>query len=346
MKHLLLAVALSTGLAATAPAWAASSKNTPTEGVDGPVLVLRETTYDAESVTKGDVIVAEFVVRNGGTADLKILSVKPACGCTTEEFDSVIPPGDTGRIVLRVATGRLGAGPLTKSAGVVTNDPKRPKLRLVVEAEVTTLIDVLPSDTVSLRRYVGQKKSQTLLIQAKTEKPLAISDIEVSHDAVRHRLTARNPTPDGLARAWDLEVWLDEETPPGNVNASVKLLTTSPRAPVVPIKVRGTVLGQLEASPQSVYFRVDAESTAQQVLTVTHRNAAEFQLMSSTLQAARIDAKTIAIDTEVIRAGSSYRVTVTYVGGLEPGNYTGKIVMGTSDADEPTVEVPLYVIVT
>ena len=109
MKHVLFVVALFATVAATPPAWAASSKNAPSERVDGPVLVLPDTTYDAKTVTKGEVIVAEFVLRNSGTADLKILSVKPACGCTTGDFDSVIPPGDTGRIVLQVETARFGA---------------------------------------------------------------------------------------------------------------------------------------------------------------------------------------------------------------------------------------------
>ena len=47
-----------------------------------------------------------------------------------------------------------------------------------------------------------------------------------------------------------------------------------------------------------------------------------------------------------MREGASYRVTVTYEGGLDKGNYTGKVILGTSDSEEPSVEVPLYIVVT
>ena len=69
------------------------------------------------------------------------------------------------------------------------------------------------------------------------------------------------------------------------------------------------------------------------------------QITSTGIEGIKIDAKALKIETEAVREGASYRVTVTYQGGLEKGNYTGKVILSTSDTEEPSVEVPLYIVV-
>jgi hypothetical protein len=340
MKQVLSLVALSASLAMTA-----SSHAAPPAG-PSPTLVLEETVHDAGEVLKGEVVVAEFEIRNTGGADLEILAVKPACGCTSPEFDKLIPPGATGRVVLRVDTGRFGAGPLEKTASVSTNDPDQPALRLAVKAAIRTLVDVSPRDTVTFRELRGESKPQTLTIRSKLDDLSEIRRVEVSDEMVRHRLTRKPARAESGQAAWELELWLDEKAPIGRVSAEVKLHTNSAQAAIVPITVRGSIGGHVDVSPSTLHFRVDSEETARKELTISHRSAAEFAVESSTLRAAKIDADVIEIDTEVIREGASYRVIVNYAGGLEPGNYAGRVVLGTSDAQEPSVEVPLYLIVT
>ena len=81
-------------------------------------------------------------------------------------------------------------------------------------------------------------------------------------------------------------------------------------------------------------------------VTVTHRDEnATFKVVSTTVEGPKLDAKAIRIVTEPVKDGQSYRLTVTYLGGLPKGNYNGAIVVKTTDKDEAEVRLPVYVIV-
>lgn len=82
------------------------------------------------------------------------------------------------------------------------------------------------------------------------------------------------------------------------------------------------------------------------VLNLTHRlDSAAFSITGTSVEGSKIDPKAVKVTTETVKAGQSYRLTVTYAGGLEKGNYTGTLIIKTSDKDEPEVKVPLYIVV-
>ena len=378
----------------------------PASAQGTPQMVIEETTFNAGDVPKGEVIEHHFQVKNNGASDLQILSVKPACGCTTPGFDKIVPAGGTGQITLKVDTARF-KGQISKSASVTTNDPAQPNLRLVVNANVKTFIDVLPRDTVTFRQYRGEEKKQELTIRSNEEGEFTIKDVQVNGESIQHELKRTSPN------EYAMSVWLDKQAPIGNISGSLKLLTSSAKEPNVTLSVRGSVLGQISVNPSTLYFRVDGSSSEVQVssnslnmrergelgapivadlekgttlavveqagewskvrspagqegwvfnklvepvkaaaslqskvLNVTHRQAGQFQITSTQVEGQKIDADALKIETEVVREGASYRVTVTYEGGLDKGNYTGKVILGTSDSEEPSVEIPLYIVVT
>ena len=95
------------------------------------------------TIRKGDVLVHEFGIRNEGSADLELTSVRPACGCTVVEYQRVIMPGEVGKVKAVVKTDAF-SGPINKTIAVFTNDPDNPKLKLAVKADVRPYIKVLP----------------------------------------------------------------------------------------------------------------------------------------------------------------------------------------------------------
>jgi hypothetical protein len=86
------------------------------------------------NVEAGAPLEHRFELKNEGTADLQILKVKPACGCTTSNFDSLIAPGKTGGITLAVKHTASYKGEVTKTATVTTNDPDQPTIKLTLRA--------------------------------------------------------------------------------------------------------------------------------------------------------------------------------------------------------------------
>ena len=409
------------GEPAAAPAPAPAPAAAPAIKTDGPQpkLVMGDLIFNAGDVAKGDVILHDFPVKNEGKADLMILSVAPACGCTAPDWTKIIPPGGSGKISLKVDTARF-KGPISKTATVTTNDAEQATFRLTVNATVKTFIDVLPQERVSFRQYRGEEKEQIVTIHSNEPGDFKINDVQVTGEGVKQELTKAT---DGTGD-FKLRVWLDKTAPIGSMNGNIDLITNSGKEPKVSIAVNGTVLGQLSVNPSSLYFRIDtapaggakewrattenlnvrktgdakgasvgkigkdtrltlmeeagdwakirtdstpptegwvsrkfikeapttgvgaASADQAKVVSLTHRlETANVQITSVAVEGQKLDAKSLKVETEPVRPGQSYRVTVTYTGNLEKGNYTGTVVIKTTDKEEPEVKIPVYIVV-
>jgi len=385
---------------------------------DQPKCVVEEMTFNAGDIAKGTTIDHDFVVKNTGKADLMITSVKPSCGCTAPDWTKLVAPGGTGRISLKIDTARF-KGPIQKTATVTTNDPENANFRLTVSANITTYVDVTPSDIVTFRHFRGEEKREELTIKSNEAAPFEIKDVQMSGESaasIKHEVK-KGAGPNEYA----LTLWVDPKAPIGNLNGDVKLVTSSAKEPEVHVTVRGTVLGQITVSPSSLYFRVETGTSSssgawiasadnlnvrergelgspvvtklakgakltslgevgdwlhvrtedgkegwvstklvapepatagaaagggeqQKVVNITHRlEGGSFQITGTEIQGEKLPAASVKVTTEPVKAGQSYRVTVTYSGNLDKGSYTGTLLVKTSDKDEPEVKIPVYV---
>jgi Protein of unknown function (DUF1573). len=100
-----------------------------------PRISIIEPVRNYGSVAQGKVIDWAFVVKNDGGSDLEIKGAVPACSCTATDFDKVIRPGQTGRIMAHVNTAAF-VGPIRKTVTVTSNDPHTPATQLELDAVV------------------------------------------------------------------------------------------------------------------------------------------------------------------------------------------------------------------
>ncbi|HRS54586.1 MAG TPA: DUF1573 domain-containing protein, partial [Bacteroidales bacterium] len=77
-----------------------------------------------------------FTFTNTGDDTLKILTVKPSCGCTASDYTKdPIPPGGQGFInAIYNPTGRPGK--FSKAISVVSNSKTQPNITLIIKGEV------------------------------------------------------------------------------------------------------------------------------------------------------------------------------------------------------------------
>ncbi len=405
-----LALAALSPAAALAQAPAAPAAPAAPSGPQ-PKAVADDLTFNAGDVPKGDVITHDFVVKNTGKADLMILSVQPACGCTAPDWTKIVPPGGTGKITLKVDTARF-KGPISKTATVQTNDPELSSFRLTVNATVTTYIDVTPSETVMFRHYRGEEKREEITLHSNEKGEFKITEVKVTGDGIKHALARSADAPSD----YKLTVWLDPSVPVGPVTGGLTLLTNSTKEPEVAIRVSGTVMGQVTASPSTLYFRVDATAAGSswtpttdnlnirergeigspvvarlaresqltlleeagewakvktesgqagwvakkfiqkaaaasepadqsKILNLSYRQETGFSIMGTAVEGSKLDTGAVKVAVEPVKAGQSYRLTVTYAGDLDKGNYNGTLVIKTNDKAEPEVKIPIYVVV-
>ena len=122
MKKILLACALSFGVAAVAQAQAPTQTNDKV-----PMFKFNEEVHDFGTITESDQPTAYvFTFKNVGKAPLLIQNASASCGCTTPEWPKEpILPGKKGQITVKYNTkGRVA--PFEKSIYIQSNAPAQP----------------------------------------------------------------------------------------------------------------------------------------------------------------------------------------------------------------------------
>ena len=112
----------------------ATNMNASTTPNSAPKAVVAALEHNFGTIKPGTPLTYTFKVKNEGDAPLEISNVKPACGCTSGDFDKTIAPGKEGKIKLSVPETDSYRGEVAKTAMVTTNDPDRPSFTLTLKA--------------------------------------------------------------------------------------------------------------------------------------------------------------------------------------------------------------------
>jgi hypothetical protein len=140
-----------------------------------PNIEVNKTTFDCGIVVEGkqDKIAALFEIKNIGDLPLKIENARPSCGCTVVEFDTLIPPGKSGKIKPEVKLKGF-SGKIHKTVTIISNAVNTPTLRLTIIAEIQPIIDVL-------KRYISlslpKDQSSNKIYFASLKKDLLVKDV-------------------------------------------------------------------------------------------------------------------------------------------------------------------------
>ena len=146
LKGVAVAALVSTllwGAAGTAAGAVEVIADRPATTTAGPRILVAEPIHDFGEVWVTPALSHAFEVRNVGTDVLKILEVKPGCGCTKGgNFDREIAPGQVGRIPLTLKTRNMQG--FSRSIRVKTNDPTNPSLKLVLKGQIKRYVTAEP----------------------------------------------------------------------------------------------------------------------------------------------------------------------------------------------------------
>lgn len=214
-----------------------------------PKLELPETEFNAGDVVKGDTVEHEFILNNKGEGILKVLRVQPTCGCTVTKYDSEIEPGKSGKINASVKTENF-SGNISKTINVQTNDKEFSTFALTVKANVKTLLNVKPSERLSLGLvYTGNPIEKVFDITSEDGQPFEVTQITGSDEKISYNLVN---SPD--KKNAKFTVVIPADYPVGPIQGSFALKTTHPKVQTLNINLFGTIREPLSVFPQSVNF--------------------------------------------------------------------------------------------
>ncbi|MCX7880642.1 MAG: DUF1573 domain-containing protein [Ignavibacteria bacterium] len=137
-------------------------------------------TYDWGTVKPNqDPLRAKVKIKNVGNEVLKILEVKPGCGCTTAPLDKTeLQPGEeaTLDVTLRIAG---FSNEVTKSVRIASNDPDNPNKYLFLKTKIYHPILVQPTAYFTFTQMtVGKESVASVTLKNNTNENITFSDIQ------------------------------------------------------------------------------------------------------------------------------------------------------------------------
>jgi hypothetical protein len=207
-----------------------------------PRMVIAEPSLDAGIVAPGQMPEMVFTIENQGDEPLTI-TARPTCGCTVAEWDKTIAPGASGQVRAVIDTGKI-TGKLSKTIMILANDPETPTIRLVANAEIRPLIEVLPKPMVYLESRVGETVSASVVLAPTDAGEAGLEVLAIEAGAEYVTATARRLEADENEAHGRYEITLavNEKAPAGLINVPVTVRTNLSGAPNVDIRVIGKVL--------------------------------------------------------------------------------------------------------
>lgn len=301
--------------------------------------VLTEAVKDFGSVAKGEKVATDFVVRNEGDAELEIVEVIPACGCTVVGFDKKIAPGASGKIHAELDTASF-AGPLAKGITVLTNDPQNPRIQLTLQADVKPhvfahpgyarfiYVQGLPAGAITQQVWSSDIQDFKLL-GATSPYPFITATYREAAEAERR---AEAP-----GRQWIVEIRIQPDATVGALTEPLKVKTNHPRQPELIIPLSGFVRPLMAATPPVVDFG-SLEITGQQRVTIALVNfdekGIEIQKVESTIPG-------IEASAQVTQAGHRFQVRLLLKPEMAKGAVSGMVRVFTTSEKKPVFEIPV-----
>ena len=217
-------------LGATAIFWGAF----PSAAVAGtPQASIGQTTFDFGQIFENQPLTHTFVIKNTGTAPLRIEYVDPECACTVANYDKTIPPGGQGSITLTIKPYSV-IHQFKKDAKVTLNDPEQHILNLSLTGVALPFIEIQPSYIVRLEGAPGDPVQKEVRFISHLPSPWKITGYSTTiPDKIE--INIKPEVPD---QVYDLEV-RNVSQQAGRYAGVIYLYTNSKERPRLIVRVFG-----------------------------------------------------------------------------------------------------------
>lgn len=220
-----------------------------TEG-DQPKAVVDEVKHNFGRLAVSATGRHDFMIRNEGTAPLKLAKGTTTCKCTGFSLGLLeIAPGASAPIHLEWEK-HEPQKEFSQTATIWTNDPEHPKFELEVTGDVVPTLMVVPEGVWTIGA-LSENSTNTVkgYIAAYQVDSFEITGIETSADFVTVQATPLGEQmlkDSGALSGYELVCTVAPKMPAGNFRERVKVNLTIPDAPQVQFYVQGSRIGPFQ----------------------------------------------------------------------------------------------------
>ena len=120
------------------------------------------------------------IVTNSGSAPLRILELRPSCGCSVPSVGkNLLEPGENTFIEVEFNPSGM-QGSVRQSVSVISDDPENPSTLLTFEASAVP--EIMPSAPVLFFNKLPRSSSasSSIRLQSGTDQPVAVTEINIT----------------------------------------------------------------------------------------------------------------------------------------------------------------------
>lgn len=231
---------------------------------------------------------------------------------------------------MTLRTGGRG-GPLEKKITVFSNDPENPQFQLTIGCEISVDVAVEPRQLVFGQIGKGETAEQGFQVTVNEPETIKITGVTVEDE--RFQVKLAEGTPEGSGK-YLLKFTGDKGV--GRVVTSVKIRYEGSSVPEVAVPVRAEIVGDLVYA-KSLYFNKKDDAFPERTIEFTSRAGKAVKLPKVEDPDKQLTHE-VRYESGGKKAVLTVRVADPAASYDKPARH--KLLVHTSDPDEPVVEIP------
>jgi hypothetical protein len=307
---------------------------------DAPKADFSETDFDFGKVMAGSVVEHDFVLKNQGSAPLRVARASMTPPLIATRMPHEIAPGAEGVIHFKLDTSKLG-GLFQGGIVVFLDDPALPEVDLNFKGQVIPSVELAPIPAFFVSALRGQTKQSSIEIINHGAGPLGIESIE--HPTAR--FTTELATVERGQR-YRLTLTLRPDGPGGRSTDAIVIRTTSKSVPVLEVPANTYLHERVYTFPDEVdlgALRIEDVQRNPGLLQLTAQTLMIYQEGGSDFQVKlKTDLPGLDLKWERGPKGDRYQITATLIPDkIKVGAIKGSIFIETNDRQFPTLTIPV-----
>jgi len=307
-------------------------------GAEAPKGVFPDPGFDFGRAMDGTVVEHDFLLRNEGSAALKIVKAGMTSPLLVTRMPRELAPGGEGMIHFKLDTTAL-SGPFKGHITVFLNDPSLPEADLSFEGVVIPPVEVSPLPAFFVSGLRGKEASASIEIINHEQEPLRILKVEHANERFATKLETIE-----TGQRYRLTLNLKPDGPGGRKSEPITVTTSSRAQPTFEISANTFLHERIYSFPDSVDLGAIPMSqirknpgildTLIQTLMVYQDGGSDFR---ATL---RTDLPMLTLKWERGPQGDRYQATISLdPDKVKPGSFNGSLLIDTNDPAFPKLTV-------
>jgi hypothetical protein len=197
----------------------------------GPRLEVLQPVHDLGDIFEDQSLEHIFTLKNNGDAPLQIKNIELDCACSAVDYDRLVPPGGSSKIVFKVKPYSV-LHKFCKKGQIFSNDPMNPVMTIQLCGNAKPFIEIQPSHIVRFTGQPHENLTTRVRLISHQKTPLSIKGFETDlGDKVAVKIKEEKP-----GQIFDVEI-ANRMNDTGAYKGRIVILTSSDKRPRLILRV-------------------------------------------------------------------------------------------------------------